>query len=130
MVQASYTTGNSALKNNWITALVPIGGKDWLVGTYGSGVMRLAADGGWQPYPELPKGLVVNPGAMTATAQAVYVGSLGKGLWRFDLALQRWRGMDAAALPSANVTAVATGGGLLWIGTDNGLVAVPEGSLQ
>jgi hypothetical protein len=33
-------------------------------------------------------------------------------------------------LPSLNVTAVATGGGYLYIGTDNGLVRIAEESLR
>ena len=34
-----------------------------------------------------------------------------------------------AGLPSANVTALAARGGVLYIGTDNGLMRVPEGRL-
>src|SRR5439155_1383349 len=38
LVRASYTTANSSLRHNWITALARTG-KDWLAGTYGAGVL-------------------------------------------------------------------------------------------
>ena len=40
MVKASFTTANSALKHNWITAIVRVN-DDWFVGTYGAGVLRM-----------------------------------------------------------------------------------------
>jgi ligand-binding sensor domain-containing protein len=63
---------------------------------------------------------------MAVTAKAVYAGTLGRGLlvWRTDS--RRWMTVDSG-LPSLNVTALAAGGGnTIYIGTDNGLVRVPE----
>ena len=41
-VRVNYTAGASGLKQNWITAVVPVG-DEWMVGTYGSGIMGLGS---------------------------------------------------------------------------------------
>ena len=38
VVKASFTTANSALKHNWMTAIVRVE-KDLFIGTYGAGVL-------------------------------------------------------------------------------------------
>ncbi len=123
-VAASFTTANSALKHNWITAIVPAG-DEWFIGTYGGGVFRLDAGGRWEA---LTGALEVNPNAMAVTAGGVYAGALGRGLLVFNRSAGRSYAISDG-LPSANVTAIAAGGGYLYIGTDNGLVRVPEGSV-
>jgi len=123
-VRASYTTANSGLKHNWITAIVPAG-EDWFAGTYGAGVLRFDSAGAWHTFADLDRPFVVNPNAMLATAQAVYAGSLGDGLYVYDRGSGRWRNIRAG-LPSQNVTAFAAHGGYIYAGTDNGLVRFPE----
>ena len=66
--------------------------------------------------------------AMLVTADRVYAGRMESGLLVYDRALRRWHA-TVDGLPSANVTALAAGGGNLYIGTDNGLVRVSERSL-
>jgi len=127
VVRASYTTANSRLKHNWITAIVRVG-PEWFVGTYGAGVLRLDRSGEWQTFPDLQPPLEINPNAMLVTESRVYAGSLGRGLFIYDRASGRWMAVTAG-LPSTNVTALAARGGVLYIGTDNGLVRVPEGRL-
>ncbi len=127
VVEANYTTANSGLGHNWISALQPVGG-DWFVGTYGAGVMRLDASGRWSAFPDLKGGFDVNPNAMAQTADAVYVGSLGGGLWVYAKSTGRWTNRKDG-LPSLNVTAIAAGGGYVYVGTDNGLVRYREGAL-
>ncbi len=39
-VMANYTTSTSSLKHNCITAVVPVG-TEWMVGTYGAGILGL-----------------------------------------------------------------------------------------
>jgi len=126
-VRANYTTANSHLKHNWITALARVG-DDWFVGTYGAGVLRLDASGEWHSFPELD-GFVVNSNAMVLSGGQLYAGSLDRGLFIFDRASGRWTN-TAAGLPSRNVTALAAGGGYVYVGTDNGLVRMTEGALQ
>jgi ligand-binding sensor domain-containing protein len=127
-VRANYTTANSHLKHNWITALARVG-DEWFAGTYGAGVLRLDAAGVWHSFPDFKQGFVVNPNAMVVSGGHVYAGSLDRGLFVFDRDSGRWSN-TSAGLPSRNVTALAAGGGYLYAGTDNGLVRIAEGALR
>ena len=127
-VRANYTTANSQLKHNWITALARVG-DDWFAGTYGAGVLRLDSSGVWHSFADLRDGFVVNPNAMLASSGQLYAGSLDRGLFIFDLASGRWTN-TTNGLPSKNVTALASGGGYLYVGTDNGLVRIARGGLR
>jgi ligand-binding sensor domain-containing protein len=127
-VRANYTTANSHLKHNWITALARVG-DEWFAGTYGAGVLRLDSSGQWHSFPDLREGLIVNPNAMAVSGGRLYAGSLDRGLFVFDRATGRWTN-TTMGLPSKNVTALASGGGYLYAGTDNGLVRIAEGELR
>ena len=50
VVRVSYTTSNSPLRHNWVTAIAR-SGSDAFVGTYGAGVIQLSADGTWRSFP-------------------------------------------------------------------------------
>jgi ligand-binding sensor domain-containing protein len=126
-VKSSYTTANSALKTNWITAIVRSNG-EWLAGTYGGGVQRLDGAGVWHTFDSMPANVVVNPNSMVATARAIYAGTLEHGLLVLDPQRQTWRAIRAG-LPSSNVTAILYHDNRLYLGTDNGLVVVPESVL-
>jgi ligand-binding sensor domain-containing protein len=126
-VRANYTTANSRLKANWITAVAPVG-DEWFAGTYGAGVLRLDAHGEWHAFTDFTDA-VVNPNAMLASGGRIYAGTLGRGLFIFDRETGRWTS-TAMGLPSRNVTALAAGGGYLYVGTDNGLVRIAEGELR
>lgn len=127
-VRANYTTANSRLKHNWITAVLRVG-DSWLAGTYGAGVLCLDSNGEWHAFPDLKDGFVVNPNAMAASGGEVYVGSLDRGLFVYDRASGRWSNRSDG-LPSRNVTALAAAGGYLYAGTDNGLVRIREEALR
>jgi ligand-binding sensor domain-containing protein len=127
-VRVNYTTANSHLKHNWITALAQVG-DEWFAGTYGAGVLRLDASGEWHTFADLKDGFVVNPNAMTVSGNQLYAGSLDRGLFVFDRASGRWTN-TTMGLPSKNVTALAAGGGYVYVGTDNGLVRIAEGALR
>jgi ligand-binding sensor domain-containing protein len=128
VVRVSHSTANSGLQANWVTAMAVAGG-DLYAGTYGGGVQRLDASNAWQSFKDLPADMVVNPGALLATAAGVYAGTLAHGLLCYDLARLRWRRVTDG-LPSCNVTALAWANGSLYAGTDNGLVKIAEGVLQ
>jgi ligand-binding sensor domain-containing protein len=127
VVRASFTTSNSALKHNWITAMSQVE-NDVFVGTYGAGVLRLTNRGVWETFDDLRGTLEINANAMVATTNAVYAGTLDRGLAIYNIASGRWT-FFTAGLPSRNVTAVEARGGVLYIGTDNGLVKVPESTV-
>jgi hypothetical protein len=128
MVTASYTTANSGLKHNWITAIARVD-EDWLLGTYGAGVLKLDASGRWTSFSDLKGELVINPNAMAVTPGAVYAGTLGQGLAVYNRGSGRWVRVTTG-LPSLNVTALASGTGYLYIGTDNGLVRILESQVS
>lgn len=126
-VKSSYTTANSSLKTNWITALVPAG-SEWFAGTYGGGVQRLDSAGLWRQFDSMPENVVVNPNAMAVSPRAIYAGTLEHGLLIWEAQRQSWRAVRAG-LPSSNVTAILYHDNKLYLGTGNGLVTVPESAL-
>lgn len=127
-VRRNWTTANSGLKANWITALASVG-TDWLAGTYGAGVVRMDANGTMTATDASTRGTVVNPGAMLADGRMVLAGTLGQGLLVGDASGTRWKTVTAG-LPSLNVTALAVDKGVVYVGTDNGLVKIDESKLQ
>jgi len=127
-VRKNLTTANSGLKHNWITGLAAVG-NEWLVGTYGAGVMRLAVDGSVTPTDATRVGVVINPTALIADGRVVLAGTLGQGLMVGDANGNRWR-VVTAGLPSLNVTALAIHNGVVYVGTENGLVKIAEDKLQ
>ncbi len=137
-VRRNLTVSNSGLRHNWITAIIPLpdqapgerGG--WLIGTYGAGLERLSSDGTFTPIelPDAaPRDLVINPGALLATSANIYAGTLGHGLLVYQRSTQRWS-VVTHGLPSLNVTAFAQREGQLYVGTENGLVRIPERTLS
>jgi len=127
IVKASFTTANSGLKHNWITAIVPIDG-DWFVGTYGAGVLKFDSTGRWSTFADWKAPAEINNNAMLVTDRAVYAGTLGRGLAIFNRSTGRWT-FHTFGLPSLNVTALAANHGYLYIGADNGLVRIEEKDL-
>ena len=122
VIHASYTTANSPLTHNWITAVARVDA-EWFVGTYGGGIFRLDAKGQWHRFADLTDPIEINPNAMAVTATHVFAGTLSKGLLSFDRGTDRWTTI-ASGLPSVNVTALAADGDHLYVGTDNGLVRI------
>jgi ligand-binding sensor domain-containing protein len=127
-VKANFTAGNSALKQNWITAVARVG-DEWMIGTYGSGVMGLDSLGRFHAYQTATAAIEINPGAMLVTKDHVFAGTLGHGLYLYDRQKQRWT-IVTDGLPSTNVTALAEGNGYIYVGTDNGLVRIEENKIQ
>ncbi len=123
-IVGSYTSATSELKANWITAVAPLG-DEWMIGTYGAGIVKLDAAGHFQPFELATDKFEVNPNALLVTAQHVFAGTLGRGLYVFDRRSQRWNAMRDG-LPSENITAIAASGGYVYLGTDNGLVRIAE----
>src|SRR5271165_382387 len=124
LVTASFSTANSGLKANWITAIVPVG-NEWFAGTFGGSVLKLDANGRWSGFEDFRPPVEINAGAMLATDRAVYAGTLRQGLAIYSRASGRWSLMERG-LPSRNVTAMAAHNGTIFVGTDNGLVQAPE----
>lgn len=126
-IPVNYTSGTSGLKHNWITAVVRVG-DEWMVGTYGAGVLGMDGAGRFRSFDGATGEIVVNPGAMLVTPRHVLAGTLGEGLYVFDRETERWTVLKGG-LPSRNVTALARNGETIYVGTDNGLVRIPEEKL-
>lgn len=127
-IPVNYTSGTSGLKHNWVTAVVSVG-EEWMVGTYGAGVLGMDRGGHFRSYDTATGDIVVNPNAMLATPKHILAGTLGKGLYVYDRETQRWTALRDG-LPSLNVTALARCGEAIYVGTDNGLVRVQEEKLN
>jgi len=127
-VQFNYTTASSGLKHNWITAVVPVG-QEWMVGTYGAGILGLDRSGHFHSFEHATGDLEINPNAMLVTHDHVFAGTLGHGLYVYDRESERWFAIEQG-LPSSNVTAFAAANGYLYVGTDNGLVRIQEQKLH
>jgi hypothetical protein len=132
LVTASFTTANSGLHQNWITASAQDGSNVYL-GTYGSGVVKLTESGALEPFrvqnlTDVPARVEINPNALWVSATAVYAGTASQGLAILRKGSERWH-FVTAGLPSLNVTAIAGRDGVLYVGTENGLVKVAESAL-
>jgi ligand-binding sensor domain-containing protein len=127
-VKLNYTAGSSGLKQNWITAVVLVG-DEWMLGTYGSGIVGLDRAGHFRTFEKATVEMEINPNAMLVTPQHVLAGTLGKGLYVYDREKQRWTVLTDG-LPSLNVTALTESDGTIYVGTDNGLVRIQEQKLQ
>ena len=128
VVKASYSTANSELKHNWITAVVPFG-QEWMVGTYGAGIVKLDMSGRLETFPEASGRFEVNPNAMLASGTRIYAGTLDRGLYVYERPSKSWSSL-IEGLPSRSVTALAVAGDYLYVGTNNGLVRIREQELK
>ncbi len=130
-VVANFTAATPGLKHNWVSAVAQTG-PDWMIGTYGGGIVRLATSGpmsGRFENFELATGkFEVYPNAMLATERHVLAGTLGKGLYSYNRGNNRWT-VITQGLPSLTVTALAADKNTIYVGTDNGLVRIPEQDL-
>ncbi len=126
-VAANYTVATRGLTHNWISGIVRVG-NDWIVGTYGGGIVRLLANGRFEAYDVATAKFEVYPNAMVATDRHVLAGTLGRGLYSYNRDTNRWS-VISEGLPSLTVTALAAGNGYIYVGTDNGLVRIPEQTL-
>ena len=108
--------------------MVPVG-QEWMVGTYGAGILALDRSGRFRSFETGSGPFEVNPNAMLVTTNYVLAGTLGQGLYLYDRPSERWS-VIRDGLPSLNVTALTSANGYLYIGTDNGLVRIPEQKLH
>jgi hypothetical protein len=134
VIHATYTSANSALTHNWITAVARVD-DEWFIGTYGGGMFHLDAKETWHRFPDLPvavaaagagadraaSSLEINPNAIVVTDASVFVGTLAQGMLAYNRQTRRWTTVQAG-LPSLNVTALAADSHSIIVGTDNGIV--------
>jgi ligand-binding sensor domain-containing protein len=127
------TGGEGKLPHPWVTSL--LANQDGLlVGTWGGGLAHrrvgsgpargaLQDAGSWTTHAET-EGLAVSPGALVSIAGRAWAGTDAHGLWRQSADGARFERVRAA-LPSARVGALLAEPGVLWVGTDQGVVRLP-----
>ena len=113
-----FKDSNSALANNWVTAVAGAGGRTF-VGTYGAGVYELLPSGDLRGFSQETGRAFVNPNAMWGDADRLYVGTLD-GALVLDLRTQRWARVREQ-LPAAVVLSVTGREGEVCFGTTAGL---------
>jgi ligand-binding sensor domain-containing protein len=113
-----FKDSNSALKNNWVTAVCGAGGR-LFVGTYGGGVFELMPAGELRGFAPETGAAFVNANAMWADAERLYVGTLD-GALVLDLRSQGWTRVREE-LPSPVVLSIAGRDGQVFFGTTAGL---------
>jgi ligand-binding sensor domain-containing protein len=113
-----YKDSNSALTNNWVTAVCGAGGR-LFVGAYGGGVFELLPSGDLRGFATETGKASVNPNAMWGDAERLYVGTLD-GALVFDLRSQKWSQVRDE-LPMPTVLSVTGRGGQVYFGTTGGL---------
>ena len=72
----SFTTANSELPRNWISAVARVG-RDWMIGTYGGGITRLDEFGHFHNDDVATRAIEINPNAMLATERHRVRGEFG-----------------------------------------------------
>ena len=124
------TAGDGKLPHPWVTALA-YHGEDLFVGTYGGGVVRRVTarsgargPGVFEAFAETGD-LKVNTGCLVEAGGRLYLGTDGRGLWRLSPDGSRFTPVKVP-LPSSHVTAILPGKDALFVGTDEGLVRLPQ----
>ncbi len=123
----SWNTSNSGLAVNWVNAMAPLD-RQLFVGTYGGGVQSVNEAGEWTDYGATIGKFEVNPNAMGTDSGKLFVGSLDRGFFIYDLATNRWQQVQDS-LPSQNVTAFAFDSASVLVGTDRGLLRIRKEAL-
>ncbi len=129
VVTNTYTTSDSGLPGNWVSALmVDSEGTLW-AGTYGEGIARLTEENKWEPI-KCPYGrLNVNNNALIMIDNYLLIGTLSNGIIIYDTGREEWSRFDDA-LPSSNVTAFFKKGNNILVGTDAGILIFNKNNLN
>lgn len=118
-VAGRITALDSALRRNWVTAMI-MGTEGLYVGSYGGGLARRDLDGTIRPLaPELGD-FEVNFNALLLLPGRLLAGTLDEGVAIVDRSTGRGR-FVLRDCGTANVTAMATSAPWLYIGSDGGV---------
>jgi len=112
---------NDGLTHTWVAALSAKENRLY-IGTYGGGILAIDKQGNIKPLKGFSNG-TINLNAAMVVDNKLFWGSLNNGLlWTED---GKKLTSFISGLPSKNVTALASNGNLLAVGTDQGLVVFP-----
>lgn len=122
-VVRTFKASNSNLKTNWVTALIRANERIF-IGTYGGGVFELTSSGEIRAFEAETGKFVVNPNAIFADGERLYVGTLA-GVRILDLRTQSWKTVKKN-LPSETVTSIAGDASHIYFGTTSGVARVEK----
>ncbi|MEP6925882.1 MAG: two-component regulator propeller domain-containing protein [Pyrinomonadaceae bacterium] len=120
-VVRTFSDANSALTHNWITALSNADSR-LFIGTYGGGVFELTASGELRAFAAETGKFIVNPNAMFADGERLYVGTL-EGAQILDLTTQKWTHL-IDELPAQTVLSVTGDAENIYFGTTGGVAKI------
>ena len=110
---------DGALKNDWATA-VAMSGDGIFIGTYGGGISKFDGER-WSFYAE---GEIINPGAAAVVKGKPIFGTAGDGILIWD-GMQFLKISTEEGLPCDEILSIFCDDEYIWIGTTDGLAAVP-----
>ena len=121
-VSRTFTTSNSKIAANWVTALANVDGT-LFVGTNGGGVQALTPAGDWLDFKDEIGRFDVNVNAMFYDGAKLFVGTLNRGVFVYDTRKRTWSNFTNG-LGSLNVTAIVADADHIYFGTFNGITSV------
>ncbi len=122
-VVRTFKDSNSNLTTNWVTALCRAGERIF-IGTYGGGIFELLPSGEIRSFGTDAGKFVVNPNALFADDERLYVGTL-TGAKILDLRTGEWRNVKNI-LPSETVMSVAGNNENIYFATANGIARIEK----
>ncbi|HUK90523.1 MAG TPA: hypothetical protein VLZ81_09010, partial [Blastocatellia bacterium] len=127
-VLRTYTTSNSRLSHDWVTALADANGTLY-IGTNGGGVDALLPTGEFINFSDEMGRFEVNQNAMHFDGERLFIGTSDRGLLVYNTASRRWVRFNSG-LPSQNVTAITSDDRYVYAGTLNGLMRIEKRVIQ
>ncbi|HEY6327999.1 MAG TPA: hypothetical protein VI756_01590, partial [Blastocatellia bacterium] len=127
-VLRTYTTSNSRLSHDWVTALANVNGTLY-IGTNGGGVDALLPTGEFINFSDDIGRFEVNQNAMHFDGERLYIGTSDRGILVYNTTGRRWTNFKEG-LPSQNVTALTSDDKYVYAGTLNGLMRIEKRVLQ
>jgi ligand-binding sensor domain-containing protein len=127
-VLRTYTTSNSRLSHDWVTALANVNGTLY-IGTNGGGVDALLPTGEFINFSDDIGRFEVNQNAMDFDGERLYIGTSDRGILVYNTTGRRWTNFREG-LPSQNVTALTSDDKYVYAGTLNGLMRIEKRVLQ
>jgi ligand-binding sensor domain-containing protein len=127
-VLRTYTTSNSHLSHDWVTALADVDGTLY-IGTNGGGVDALLPTGEFINFSDDIGRFEVNQNAIHLDGERLYIGTSDRGLLVYNVSGRRWTHFSQG-LPSQSVTAITSDDRYVYAGTLNGLMRIEKRVIQ
>jgi len=111
-----FRAGGKSLTPNSVRSIEITPDRVW-IGSYQELSVYLKVDSSWKITPEFSGANSTRIEAIKAIDHALYIGTLGRGLWR--LQNNSWERLNTGPLPGDFINCLESSGSLLYIGTMN-----------